>query len=78
MDIKRINERLKELVSVTKPTGICEICTSNVIKKYEYLQARVQELEQELENKCANCGLASHNIWGDEDNVYDNLSTEEE
>ena len=38
------------------------------------LQTRVQDLEQELKNKCANCGLAiSHGIWGDEDNDYDNL-----
>ena len=44
----------------------------------EHLQKRVEELEQELKNKCANCGLASHEIWGDEDNVYDNLTTEEE
>ena len=41
-------------------------------------QIHAQELEQELKNKCANCGLASRDIWGDEDNVYDNLSTEEE
>jgi len=52
-----------------------------LLELYEALkekQERVQDLEQELKNKCANCGLASHDIWGDEDNVYDNLSTEEE
>jgi len=40
----------------------------------ERLQKRVEELEQGLKNKCANCGLAiPHGIWGDEDNDYDNL-----
>ena len=43
------------------------------------LKARVQELEQELKNKCANCGLIiSHGIWGDEDSEYDALSPTED
>lgn len=37
-------------------------------------QSLVKKLEQELKNKCANCGLAiPHGVWGDEDNDYDNL-----
>ena len=45
-----------------------------MVREISRLQARVQELEQGLKNKCANCGLAiPHGIWGDEDNDYDNL-----
>jgi len=33
------NKELKEFVDATRPTGICEICTSNVISRYERLQA---------------------------------------
>ena len=68
------NEKLKvKLEASESATVLFEV--SEMLKQ---AQARVQELEQELKNKCANCGLASHDIWGDEDNVYDNLSTEEE
>ena len=45
--LQKENKELKEFVDATRPTGICEICTSNVISRYEPLQARVQELEQE-------------------------------
>ena len=54
--LQKENKELKEFVDATRPTGICEICTSNVISRYESLQARVQELEQEhdyLDTKCA-------------------------
>lgn len=49
--LQKENKELKEFVDATRPTGICEICTSNVISRYERLQARVQELETQLKSK---------------------------
>ena len=51
--LQKENKELKEFVDATRPTGICEICTSNIISRYESLQARVQELEmfQDLVNR---------------------------
>jgi hypothetical protein len=46
--LQKENKELKEFVDATRPTGICEICTSNVISRYEPLQARVEELEEAL------------------------------
>ena len=42
--------------------------------KVAELHNKIVELEIALKNKCSTCGLAiSHGIWGDEDNVYDDL-----
>ena len=62
----------------TKYKKIADEAFNQYGDKYKKTQARVQELEQELKNKCANCGLIiSHGIWGDEDSEYDALSPTE-
>jgi len=70
--LKAENDRLK---SDAEQNELILLALHEALKEK---QEHVQDLEQELKNKCANCGLASHDIWGDEDNVYDNLTTEEE
>ena len=74
-EIERLQAENDRLKSDAEQNELILLALHEALKEK---QEHVQDLEQELKNKCANCGLASHDIWGDEDNVYDNLTTEEE